>query len=350
MRTPANRVWRVARLPAVDEPITPALFRLVEEKIPEPAEGEFLVRTLCLAPGPAQRAYLTRSTLSGMTERMRVGDVMRGRGVGQVIRSRTPEFAEGDIVVASLGWQDYSVQRGRGADFVFSTRRIDPALRPYALALGTLGQAGITAYFGLLDAAGMREGDAVLVSAAAGGVGSVAGQVARIRGASRVVGLAGTGEKCRWLTDELGFHAAINYRTAELGRRLAEEFPQGIDVFFDNVGGTILDEGLAHLATGARVLICGFISTDYSATPQPGPSNYKNLLYKRATMRGYVWFDYWSRYAEAEDALRGWHSAGVLHECEDFDEGLEKMPDSLASLFSGSNRGIKICRVAPDPC
>ncbi len=345
-----NRVWRVARLPAPSEPISIGLFRFVEEPIPEPGPGEFLVRTLCLAPGPAQRGYLTRSTRSGFSERVAPGDVMRGRGVGQVIRSRTPDFREGDIVVASLGWQDYSVQRGRGDDFIFSTRRIPPAVRPVSLALGVLGQAGITAYFGLLDAGAMRAGDAVLVSAAAGGVGSVAGQIARIRGARRTVGLAGSDAKCRWLTEELGLDAAINYRDGMIGQRLAEAFPEGIDVFFDNVGGDILNEGLAHLAPGARVVICGFISTDYAPGPQPGPANYKNLLYRRASMHGYVWFDYWARYPEAEDQLVRWHAAGLLRNSEDIDEGLEKMPDCLAALFTGANRGIKICRVAPDSC
>ena len=272
---------------------------------------------------------------------------MRGRGVGQVIRSRATEYREGDFVVASLGWQDYSVQRARGADFVFSTRRISPDMRPLSLALGVLGQAGVTAYFGLLDAAGVKAGDSVLVSAAAGGVGSVAGQIARISGAGRTVGLAGTREKCRWLTGELGFDAAINYREGNVGQRLAEHFPKGIDVFFDNVGGDILDEGLAHLARNARVLICGFISTDYAPRSAPGPSNYKNLLYQRATMRGYVWFDYWERYAEAEAQLTRWYRDGLLKNCEDVAEGIETMPECLASLFTGGNRGIRICRVAP---
>jgi NADPH-dependent curcumin reductase CurA len=345
-----NRAWRVARLPAPAEPIGASLFTLVEEEIPEPADGEFLVRTLCLAPGPAQRAYLTRQTRSGATQPILPGDVMRGRGVGVVIRSRTEDYREGDLVVASLGWQDFSVQRARGSDFVFSTRRIPPLPGPSSLALGVLGQAGVTAYFGLLEAGAMRTSDAVLVSAAAGGVGSVVGQIARIRGARLVAGLAGTAEKCQWLTRDLGFDVAFNYREGNLGPRLDKAFPNGIDVFFDNVGGAILDEGLAHLAPEARVVICGFISTDYAATPQPGPANYKNLLYKRATMRGYVWFDYWSRYGEAEAQLCRWYRDGLLRNCEEVAEGLETMPDCLASLFTGANRGIRICRVAPDPC
>ena len=345
-----NRVWRVARLPVPGEAISAGLFRLGDEAVPEPGDGEFLVRTLCLAPGPAQRAYLLRAARTGVADALRPGDVMRGRGVGQVIRSRTKEFREGDVVVASLGWQDYSLQSERGGDFVFSTRKIAPDMRPLSLALGVLGQAGVTAYFGLLDAAGMKPGDSVLVSAAAGGVGSVAGQIARISGAKRTVGLAGTPDKCRWLTEELGYDAAINYREGDLGKRLAENFPEGLDVFFDNVGGEVLNEGLAHLARGARVLICGFIATQYLAEVAPGPSNYVNLLYQRATMRGYVWFDYWDRYAEAEAQLMRWYSEGQLRNSEDVVEGLEMMPDCLASLFDGRNRGIRICRLVPDPC
>jgi len=350
MKRIANRVWRVARLPASGEPVSPELFQLGDEAVPEPGPGEFLVRTVCLAPGPAQRAYLLRAARTGVADALRPGDVMRGRGVGQVIRSRAEEFAEGDIVVASLGWQDYSLQKSGGGDFVFSTRRIAPDMRPLSLALGVLGQAGVTAYFGLLDAAAMKAGDSVLVSAAAGGVGSVAGQIARISGARRTVGLAGSAAKCDWLVRELGYDAAINYREAGLGQRLAEEFPDGIDVFFDNVGGEVLDAGLAHLAPQARILICGFIATQYQAQVAPGPSNYMNLLYRRATMRGYVWFDYWDRYAEAEARLTSWFRDGVLHNCEEVTAGLETMPDCLASLFEGRNRGIRICRVAPDPC
>jgi NADPH-dependent curcumin reductase len=350
LAAPENRAWRVARLPAPGEAVHAGLFELRREPVPEPGDGECLVRTLCLAPGPAQRAYLTRGTRSGSSDPLRPGNVMRGRGVGQVVRSRHPGLREGDFVVASLGWQDYSIQRERGADFIFSTRRLEPPPRPLSLALGVLGQAGVTAYFGMREAGELREGDAVLVSAAAGGIGSVAGQVARLGGAATVVGLAGTPEKCRWLTTELGFNAAINYRDADFEAQLAAAFPRGIDLFFDNVGGRILDAGLGQLARGARVVICGFISTDYAATPQPGPAAYKNLLYQRATMRGYVWFDYWERYAEAEAQLTRWLDAGQLRNCEDVTEGLERMPDCLAGLFSGANRGISICRVAPDPC
>jgi NADPH-dependent curcumin reductase CurA len=343
-----NRQWRVARYPRPDEVIGTQHFAWTTEGAQQPANGEFLVRTLCLAPVPAQRGYLEPSHHSFL-ENIALGDVMRGRGVGQIIASRHPDYPVGGIFVGSLGWQDYSIQRPRGAEFVFSTKKVRHPTRPLSSELGVLGQAGATAYFGLLDVGALKAGDKVLVTAAAGGVGSVAGQIARIRGAGLVVGTAGSDAKCRWLCDELGFHAAINYRTENVAGRLAELFPDGIDLFFDNVGGDILNAGLSRLAMRARIVICGFISSDYSPGPHQGPINYQCMVYKRARMEGFVVFDYWNRYGEAERDLRDWHRQGLLKITEDIDEGLEKMPESLASLFTGGNTGVKICRVAPDP-
>lgn len=343
-----NRQWRVARFPAPDEPISPALFDWVTEPVPQPEAGEFLVRTLCLAPVPAQRGYLERSH-HDFLENLELGAVMRGRGVGQIIASCHPDYPEGGIFVGSLGWQDYSIQRPRGAEFVFSTKLVRHPLRPLSTELSLLGQSGVTAYFGLLDVGRMQVGDKVLVSAAAGGVGTAAGQIARIRGASQVVGIAGSAAKCAWLVNEIGYDAAINYKTEDVAQRIAELFPDGIDVFFDNVGGPILDAALANLALQARVVICGFIATDYAPGVQHGPINYQRIVYKRARMEGFVVFDYWERFGEAEQDLLGWYRQGLLKNPEDVDEGLEHMPASLASLFSGANTGVKICRVAPDP-
>lgn len=343
-----NRQWRVARYPARDEVIGPGHFHWTDVPVPEPGDGEFLVRTLCLAPVPAQRGYLEPGH-NDFLANIPVGEVMRGRGVGQIIRSRHPDYPEGRIFVGSLGWQDYSIQVPRGAEFVFSTKLVQAPVRPLSLEMGILGQAGATAWFGLVEVGRLQAGDAVLVSAAAGGVGSVAGQIARLKGARRVVGTAGSAEKCRWLREELGYHEVINYRTENVPERLAELFPDGIDVFFDNVGGGLLNDALAHLALRARVVICGFIATDYAPGPHHGPINYQCLVYKRARMEGFVVFDYWDRYAEAEQALSAWYRAGQLRNCEDVDLGLEHMPDSLASLFTGRNRGIKICQVAEDP-
>ena len=343
-----NRQWRVARYPRPDELISRQHFEWTSEPVGAPEDGQFLVRTLCLAPGPAQRGYLEKSHHSFL-ENLPLGAVMRGRGVGQIVASRHPDYREGEIFVGSLGWQDYSLQHPRGAEFVFSTRKVARPVRPLSTELGVLGQAGATAYFGLLDVGAMRAGDAVLVSAAAGGVGSIAGQIAKLRGARLVVGTAGSEAKCRWLREELGYDAVINYRTENVDDRLGELFPDGIDVFFDNVGGEILNTALAHLALRARVVICGFIATDYSPGPHPGPINSQHIVYKRARIEGLVVFDYWDRYHEAERDLLDWYRQGTLKIVEDVTEGLEHMPDALASLFTGANTGVKICRVAPDP-
>ena len=348
MQPAVNARWCVAHLPTRDEDISSRHFAWQECRIPELQDGEFLVKTLCLAPAPAQRGYLEPG-YSDFLPALAPGEVMRGRGIGQVIASRHPDHAAGEIFVGSLGWQTYSIQKPRGAEFVFSTRRIPHPVQPLSLHLGILGQAGATAWFGLLEVGNLQAGDAVLVSAAAGGVGSVAGQIARIKGARLVVGTAGSDAKCRWLCDTLGYDVAINYKTENLHERLRELFPAGIDVFFDNVGGDILDAALANLAMHARVVICGFIASNYAAEPQPGPANYSRIVYKRARMEGFVLFDYWNRYHEAEQALLGWYRAGLLKNCEDVTDGLENMPDALGELFRGGNTGIKICRVAPDP-
>jgi len=348
MNSDVNRQWRVARYPNKEVVIGPDHFDWTSEPVPEPGEEEFLVRTICLAPGPAQRGYLEKSH-NLFLNNISIGDVMRGRGVGQIVASRHPDYEEGEIFVGSLGWQDYSIQRPRGAEFVFSTRKVARPIRPLSMELGILGQAGATAYFGLLEVGQMKPGENVLVSAAAGGVGSTVGQVARIRGAKQVAGITGSDEKCRWLVDELGYDAAINYKTENVGERIRELFPDGIDIFFDNVGGDILNEALGNLAMHARIVICGFIATDYAPGPLHGPINYQNVVFKRARMEGFVVFDYWDRYEEAERDLLCWYRQGLLKNAEDEDDGLEKMPESLASLFTGGNTGVKICRVSPDP-
>jgi hypothetical protein len=200
MTANVNRQWRVARYPKREEIISPDHFDWTSGSIPEPEDGEFLVRTLCLAPVPAQRGYLEKSHNSFL-ENIEIGDVMRGRGVGQIVSSRNPEYKEGEIFVGSLGWQDYSIQRPRGAEFVFSTKKVKHPINPLSTELSFLGQAGITAYFGLLETGQMKTGDNVLISAAAGGVGSTVGQIARIRGAAQVVGITGSDDKCNgWWT------------------------------------------------------------------------------------------------------------------------------------------------------
>ena len=345
---PVNRQWRVAGYPKPGELVGRRHFTWTEEPPPEPADGEFLVRTICLAPGPAQRGYL-KAPGDGFLQGIQIGEVMRGRGVGQIIASRHADYPVGEYFVGSLGWQDYSLQQPRGAEFVFSTKKLAHPVRPLSSQLSFLGQAGATAWFGLQEAGELKAGDNVLISAAAGGVGSMAGQIARLKGAAKVVGIAGTNEKCRWLCQALGLDAAINYRTDDIDQCLERLFPNGIDVFFDNVGGEILNTALDHLAMHARVALCGFISTDYAAGEQHGPINYRRLIHTRSQIRGFVVFDYWERWPEAEEALLAWYRDGRLVNCEDVEQGLERMPDALTSLFTGANVGIKVCRVAPDP-
>lgn len=345
MVTKVNRQWRVARYAEPDEPISTELFAWQEAALPEPADGEFLVRSLYLAPGPAQRAYIDARQNPLFGEALPPGAVMRGRGIGRVEISRHPDYQPGDIFIGSLGWQDYSLQKPAGKDFIFSTRKIEKPREPLSLHLGILGQAGGTAYFGLTEAGKLRTGDHVLISAAAGGVGSSAGQIARNLGAASVVGIAGSDAKCAWLVEELGFTAAINYRRKNLDAELARHFPAGVDVFLDNVGGSVLNSGLAHLAMHARVAIAGYISNQYATDFGSGPTHYPNLLFRRASMQGFVYFDYWERYAEAEEQLSHWYDAGQLVNTEDITNGLELMPDAVNDLFTGGNQGIRICRV-----
>lgn len=338
-----NRQWRLARAVQSGERIGAEHFVLGEQPVPALESGQILVRTHVLSSSPAQRSYVSLSR--SMHAKVGVGEVMRGRGVGVVVESRHEDFGVGAVVNGSLGWQDYVVMSPAAprSGILFLERIADP-VRPLARHLGILGSAGATAYFGLLDVGELEPGNTVVVSAAAGGVGSIAGQIARIRGA-RAIGIAGGAAKCRWIVEELGFHAAIDYLAEDVPARLAELCPNGIDVYFDNVGGAILDAALDRLAIGARVVICGFISTDGDDTAA-GPRGYKNLLRRRARMQGFFIFDYQSRMREAERALREWYEAGVLRPTEQEIAGLEHMPEVLQSLFTRTNRGVALCRVA----
>ena len=342
-----NRQWRLKTQIEKGVLVSPEHFEFAETEIPSPADGEFLVRTLVLGTSPAQRGYMSPGV--SMFDKVGLGSVMRGRGVGVVEESRHPNFQPGDVLVCSTGWQDYSIQVGpKPGEHIKSLQAVPSHIRPLPLALGTLGSAGFTAYFGLLDTASLTPGDTVVVSAAAGGVGSIAGQIARIKGC-KVIGIAGSDEKCEWITQTLGMSGAINYKTQDIGAELDALCPEGIDVFFDNVGGDVLERCLERLKLGGRVAICGYISTDYAAGPETGPANYRYLVRRRASMAGFFVFDFVDRFSEAEAEMSVWYERGLLIPTEDVDEGLEAMPDSLASLFTGANKGIKLCRVAPDP-
>ncbi|OBK13362.1 NADP-dependent oxidoreductase [Mycobacterium asiaticum] len=302
-----------------------------EEPVGPVSEGEFLVRVDYLSVDPAMRTWMNAGR--SYVPPVEIGDVMRAGGVGRVIDSRNPQFAVGDDVYGTFGVQRYAISDGR------DVTRIDTALAPAPVHLGALGISGLTAYFGLLEVGRPQPGQTVVVSGAAGSVGSIAGQIARINGC-RVVGIAGGPGKCRWLVEELGFDAAIDYRAGDLRRQLKVHAPNGIDVFFDNVGGVTLEAALARLARGARVVICGAIS-QYNATEElHGPANYMQLLVARASMTGFVIFDYADRYGEAVVRLADWLRSGELRSHEQvISGGVGDFPEALLALFRGDNTG-----------
>jgi NADPH-dependent curcumin reductase CurA len=303
----------------------------VEEPAPEPAEGQFLVGVEYISLDPAMRAWMNprRSYIPPVE----IGEVMRAAAIGRVVESRSPDYAVGEWVNGVFGVQRYAVSDGTGVT------RVDTSLADPPVHLGTLGVSGLSAYFGLLDVGRPEPGQTVVVSGAAGSVGSVVGQIARIKGC-RAVGIAGGPEKCSWLVDELGFDAAIDYKAGDLHAQLREHAPDRVDVFFDNVGGEILDTVLLRLARGARVVISGAISQYNVTEPPPGPANYMQLLVMRASMTGFVIFDYAPRFPEAAAELAGWLQSGELRSREDVVQGdIGSFPEVLLRLFRGENTG-----------
>jgi NADPH-dependent curcumin reductase CurA len=311
---------------------------MTEEPLPTPGPGEMLVEISHISLDPAMRGWMNAG--ASYIDPVEIGDVMRAGAVGEVVASEHPGFAVGDYVYSAFGVQEYALSDGRGVV------KVDPAVAPLPCYLGTLGMTGMTAYFGLFDVARMRQGDTVVVSGAAGAVGSAAGQMAKIKGAARVVGIAGGEEKCRWLVEELGFDAAIDYKAEDVRRALREAAPDGVDVYFDNVGGEILDAVLTRLARGARIVICGAVS-QYNATDGVrGPANYLSLLVARASMIGMVVFDYAPRFGEAAAEIAGWMQEGRLISREDVvDGGVAAFPETLLKLFNGENVGKLVLRI-----
>lgn len=341
-----NRQLRFKRFITEGEPVSMELFDLAEDDVPVPGSGQFLVRAEALGTSPAQRAYLMGSA-SRFHPPLDPGELMRGRGVGRVVASNHPEYAVGEAVCCSTGWQDYSVHQGDETGMVKTVQKIADPQDPLYLHLGTLGASAFAAYFGLLDIGQPKTGETVVVSAAAGGVGSIVAQIARIKGC-RVIGIAGGSDKCAWLTDFIGADAAIDYKADDLDARLAALCPDGIDIYFDNVGGDMLNMALKHIALNGRAVICGLISTEYLDPPPPGPSNYFNLIYKRARMQGLVVWDYVDQFPEAEAELATWYRAGDLKPAEFVLQGLISAPDALQALFSGANRGITVVDITGD--
>ncbi|MGV9818838.1 NADP-dependent oxidoreductase [Nocardia xishanensis] len=306
-------------------------WNITTEELPELTEGQILVEIEFISLDPAMRGWLNdvRSYLPPVG----VGEVMRSLDIAKVVQSTHPDFAVGDTVSGTFGVTEYAISDGK------DVQKIDVGVAPGPTWLGTLGMPGMTAYFGLLEVGKLRAGETVVVSAAAGAVGSVVGQIAKAKGAT-VIGIAGGAEKCRWLTEELGFDAAVDYRNEDVLRRLREVAPKGIDIYFDNVGGDILDAALANLRFGARVVLCGAISAYNDDKLPPGPARYMSLLVFRASMTGFVVMDYADRYGEAVAQMSQWLADGTLKSREHVVEGgVGQFGETLNMLFTGANVG-----------
>lgn len=319
--------------------VKPSDFRYEETAIPEPAEGEVLVRNRYLSLDPAMRGWITDRP--SYIPPVKLDEVMRGGTISEVVESRHPDFKPGDLLRAMGGWQDFAALKPD-----LRSGRIPEGLGvPLTAHLSVLGITGLTAYFGLLEIGQPRAGETVVVSTAAGAVGSVAGQIAKLKGC-RVVGIAGSEEKCAWIRGDLGFDAAINYKAQNVFEALRAACPEGIDVYFDNVGGEQLNAALGLIRRKARVVICGAI-TQYNATSlPPGPANYLNLLVRSARMEGFIVMDFLHKAPEAVAALAQWVLSGALKYREEIVEGLENAPAALLRLFDGSNSGKLIVKIA----
>ena len=323
---------------------TEADFRLVEAPAPDPAPGQMLVRTVYLSLDPYMRGRMNAGP--SYAPAVELGGVMPGGAVGRVTASRCAGFAEGDFVLVGAGWQEYSVSDGRGV------RRLDPRDAPLSTALGVLGMPGFTAYVGLLDVGALKPDDVVVVSAASGAVGSAAGQMAKIRGC-RVVGVAGARKKCDYVTDELGFDACVSHRRDTLADDLKAACPDGVDLYFENVGGKVFDAVLPLLNPFARVPVCGRIAS-YNATSLPdGPDRVPQLmglaLVRRLTIRGFIVFDHAHREADFLRDAGGWLRSGALKYREDVVDGLDRAVPAFLGLLRGDNFGKLLVRVSDDP-
>ena len=319
-------------------------FRLVEAPAPEPAAGEMLVRTIYLSLDPYMRGRMNAGP--SYAAPVELGDVMTGGTVGRVVASRHDGFAEGDLVLAGAGWQEYGLSDGRGV------RKLDPGVAPISTALGVLGMPGLTAYVGLLEVGGLKDGDAVVVSAASGAVGAVVGQIAKIKG-HRVVGVAGARQKCDYVVDELGFDACVSHRSDSLAADLKAACPDGIDLYFENVGGKVFDAVLPLLNQFARVPVCGRIAS-YNATSLPeGPDRVPQLmglaLVRRLTIRGFIVFDHAHLQPDFLRDVGGWIRSGALKYREDVVEGLDNAVGAFLGLLRGENFGKLLVRVSDDP-
>lgn len=330
-----TRQWLLADHPR-GRPLKDSDFTLTETDLPAPGPGQALVQVLWLGFDPAQKGWA--ENVADYVAPMKIGDVMRGSGIVRVVKSNSPRLVEGALYAGLTGWTEWLVTDGTGFE------PVHPDLPPTAM-LSVLGTTGLTAWCGLFKLGEPKPGDTVVVSGAAGATGSVVGQLATIAGA-RAVGIAGGPEKCRWLVEEAGYAAAIDYKAGNLRAQLKEHCPRGIDVVFDNVGGAILNDMLGEIATGARVVICGGISRYETGTMPAGPQNYFNLVFRRGTMRGFIVLDWAAEFPAIRRRLAGLVKDGRLAWRIDEQQGFENVPRTLMRLFSGENRGKQVLKVA----
>jgi NADPH-dependent curcumin reductase CurA len=330
-----NRQWRLAARPVGN--FKDSDFRWTTEAVPELNDGELLVHNKYLSLDPTNRGWANETDT--YLPAVRLGDVMRGGAIGEVEESRNTDYKPGDYVSGLLGWQEYAITNGAGISKLPNMPGV-----PLTAYLGLFGHIGLTAYYGLLDVGQPKAGETLVVSAAAGAVGSLVGQIGKIVGC-RVVGIAGSDEKCRWLTEDLGFDETINYKKEKVFAGLKRACPNGIDVDFENVGGEILDAVLAQINIGARISLCGMISQYNATEPVPGPYNLVMLVVKRARIQGFLVTDYMDRAAEAMTALGRWLMEGKIKYRVDIVEGLEQAPRAVNKLFEGSNIGKLVVRI-----
>lgn len=338
MTTKINRQWRLVSRPV--DLIAESDFKWTQESLPTLEEGQILVRNIYLSLDPTNRGWLNEA--ENYLPPVAIGEVIRGFGIGVVEQSHNVNFPEGTFVQGLLGWQDYAVTDGTD----LSEFSKDPSV-PLTAYLGLFGFIGMTAYFGLLDIGKPKVGETLVVSGAAGAVGSLVGQIGKIKGC-RVVGIAGSEEKCRWLKDELGFDAAINYKTESVLESLQQYCPDGIDVYFENVGGEILDAVLNLINLRARIVLCGLISQYNATKPVPGPYNFANILIKRAKLEGFIILDYFDRAQEALADLGEWYAQGKIKYRVDVIDGLENAPRTINKLFDGTNQGKLVIKVSEE--
>ena len=312
--------------------------RMEQDTVPSPGAGEALARVRYLSIDPTIRTWMDDAP--GYLPPIGIDEVVRAGGIAEVLESNTERYEPGQLLFGMTGWQDYVI-----ADEGERAMQALPPGVPPTTAIGLFGITGMTAYFGLLEVGALKEGDVVVVSGAAGATGSTVGQIAKVKGAGKVIGIAGGPKKCSWIIDEMGYDAAIDYKNEDVGKRLREEAPNGVDLYFDNVGGEILDACLAALALRGRVVLCGAIATYNDRGSMTGPANYRSLIIRRGRMEGFIILDYVGRFPEAQAEMAGWLGAGKIKSAEHIVEGLEHAPEALNLLFTGGNIGKVIVKV-----